>query len=118
MLDNTLTFDYDGNPVNLKRINQDDFSSVYYGAVGNDKVTMTIKHTIPPRGQSSESHLVRFDVELYDADGVYTRTASAWTVIKTFDGVQDDSETTKATGGLLDFLGTGTYLAQIIGRES
>jgi hypothetical protein len=78
---------------------------------------MSIKHTIPPKGESGESHLCRLDVDYYDAENVLLRTSSAWTVIKTFDGVQLATASDNTTQALVDFLTDGN-IDKLIARES
>lgn len=117
MLDNTITVTIGASSVDLTRVNQDNFSSTYFGTDGDDKVSMTVKHTIPSRGASGESHLVRMDIEHYDTEGVYLRTSSAWTVIKTFDGPQDSSDSSDVSLALVGFL-TSANVAKVVARES
>lgn len=117
MFDNTLNLTYNSATVTLTRVSEENFSSTYFGESGDDKLTLKISHTIPARGQSDESHLVRLDVEHYDVDGIYLRTSSAWTVLKTFNGSQNSTavqNTTSALNGLLD----GTFIGRVVARES
>lgn len=81
------------------------------------RYTMSVKHTIPPKGGAGESHLVRLDVDQYDAGNVLLRTSSAWIVIKTFDGVQLATASDYTTQALIDFLTDGN-IDKIIARES
>lgn len=119
MLDNTLTVDYGATTgIALKKVDQSNFSSIYFGEAADMKLTLSVKHTIPARGQSGENHLVRLDVEHYDTEGVYLRTSSAWTVLKTWDGTQDSSATEDTHGALAMVTTNATNLAKIINRES
>lgn len=118
MLDNTLTFDYAGASVTLDRINQDSYASEYFGEATDVKITLKISHTIPPRGGSGESHLVRLDVEHYDTEGTYVRTSSAWTVIKTFDNTQDSDASNDAATALVAVFGITDLVTDVIGRQS
>lgn len=118
MLDNTISITHNAVSVTLTRVNQDNYSSKYFGELANgDKVTLSVAHTIPSRGAAGESHLVRLDIEHYDAEGVYQRTSSAWTVVKTFDGIQDSVECGYAADALVG-LTTSAFLAKVLGRES
>lgn len=117
MLDNQLTVTFGATPVTVTRVNQDNFGSTYYGENGDEKVTLTFAHTIPPRGQPNESHLVRLNVEHYDAEGIYLRTSSAWTVIKTFDGIQDSAKSAECANALSAFLDS-TIVGKLVARES
>lgn len=118
MLDNTLTITYNATDVTMTRVAEQNFSSQYYGENGDDKLTMSINHTIPARGAAGESHLVRLDVEHYDSEGVYLRTSSAWTVIKTFDGIQSSTACEYTVAALQDFTADAAKIAKVIARES
>lgn len=98
-----LSFSYNGASVTMNRINQDNYGAVYYGEATDRKLTLTVKHTIPSRGQAGESHMVRLDVEQYAA-GEYVRTTSAWSVIRTDDATQDLEEAEDAMEAIVDFL--------------
>lgn len=118
MLDNTLTFNYAGASVTLDKINQSNYTSTYYGEATNVKISLNIKHTIPPRGGSGENHLVRLDIEHYDSEGAYVRTSSAWVVIKTFDNIQDSTASIDVTEGLTAVLGLTDMVVDVVGRQS
>lgn len=109
---------YNSVAKNLAKINQDNFGAVYFVEDGDRRLTLTIKHTIPPRGKPQESHLARLDVEQYDAtSGDLLRTASAWTVIRTDNGIQDSTESQNAADALVGFLTTAN-VTKLIGRQS
>lgn len=119
MLDNTLTINYDATPVTMTKVREGNYSSEYMGESGDMKLIMSINHTIPPRGGTGESHLVRLDIEHYEAStGVYLKTSSAWTVIKTFDGSQDSTACEHTVAALQDFTADAASVAKVIGRES
>lgn len=117
MIGDTIGITYNLVAKTLSKVNQDNFGANYYLEDGNDRFNLTIKHTIPPKGKSGESHLARLDVEHYDVDGVLLRTSSAWAVIRTDGGIQDSTKSTYATEALQSFL-TSTNIAKIVGRES
>lgn len=120
MLDNTLTMTYSAESVTLVRVAEQNYSSTYRGqsAAGTEKFTLSVNHTIPQRGGNGESHLVRLDCEHYDADGIYVRTSSAWTVIKTFDAPQVDALSQSTFEGFQSILAISGLDSKIIGRES
>nr|APG77005.1 hypothetical protein [Beihai levi-like virus 7] len=118
MLENTLSINYGAAAVTLTRVNQDNYASTYFGEEGQQKFTMNVKHTIPDRGLPGESHLVRLDVEHYDTNGVYLRTSSAWTVIKTFDSTQDSTACSDTVAALQDFTGVPANIDRVIAQES
>lgn len=115
-LSDPLTLAYDAGNITMNRINQDSFGAVYYGEATDKKLTLTVKHTIPARGEPGESHLVRLDVEHY-ASGVYVRTSSAWIVVRTDDGIQDQESSEDAAEAIVD-LCSDANLTKIIGRQS
>lgn len=113
-----ITFAYDGGNITMNRINQDNYGAEYYGEGTNLKLTLTIKHTIPARGASGESHLVRLDVGHYDAtSGELIRTSSAWAVIRTDDGTQDQENSEDAMEAIVDFL-SDANITKIVGKQS
>lgn len=115
----TYVYDVGGvGSVTLNRINQDNYGAVYYGVGTNIDVTLTIKHTIPARGKSGESHLVRCDVSRYDATTkALVRTESAWMVIRTDDGVQDQESSEDVAESITAFMSAAT-ITKIVGRQS
>lgn len=119
MLDNTLSIDYAATTgITLTRVNQDNYSSEYYGETGDMKFKLNVKHTIPARGLAGESHLVRLDVEHYDAEGTYMRTSSAWIVVKTFDSTQDTTAVSATALALQGVTDDATFIGKIAARES
>lgn len=116
-LGDPISVTYNTVAKNLVKINQDSYGSEYYLDDGTERFTVSVKHTIPSKGAAGESHLVRLDVEHFDAEGILQRTSSAWTVIKTFDGKQDVNSSQYATEALVDFL-SDANIAKLVGRES
>lgn len=117
MLGTTLSITHNAVAKVLSRIKDDGYTADYYLDDGQQKFSLSVKHTIPARADPGESHLVRLDVAYYDVNGVYLRTASAWTVVKTFDNVQDtvaSNNVSKALVGLTD----ATFLGKLNTRES
>ena len=117
MIGDPISLTYNGAAVSLNRINQDNYGAVYYAESGVRRLTLTVKHTIPARGKTGESHLVRLDVEQYDANGILLRTSSAWTVIRTDNGIQDQEESEDAAEALVAFL-TAANITKVVGRQS
>lgn len=113
-----ITYAYDAGTITLNRINQDNYGAVYYGEGTNKKVTLTVKHGIPAKGKAGESHLVRTDIEHYDpTSGALLRTASAWMVIRTDDGVQDVESSEDVAESIVDFMSDAT-ITKIVSRQS
>lgn len=117
MIGDTVALTYNAGTVTLSRINQDNHGAEYYAASGNDRFTLNVKHTIPARGKPGESHLARLDVEHYDANGVLLRTASAWAVIRTDNGIQSITSSENAAKALTAFL-TAANITKLVNRES
>jgi hypothetical protein len=117
MIGDPITLTYNAGSITMNRINQDNHGSEFYAASGNDRFTLSVKHTIPARGKPGESHLARLDVEHYDANGVLLRTASAWTVIRTDNGIQNITNSENATKALTAFL-TAANITKLVNRES
>lgn len=117
MIGDTISLTHNGGAIVLTKINQDNYGAEYFLESGVRRFTMTVKHTIPSRGAAGESHLVRLDVEVYDAGGVLLRTSSAWTVIRTDNGIQDQEESEDAAEALVAFL-TAANITKVVGRQS
>lgn len=118
MLDNSITIPYAGANYTLKRINQDNFGSVYKGKLSGMDTRLTIKHTFAPRGKAGTSHMIRLDREQV-TDGVLERTDSAWIVIKTFDGPEATGFADKLGDTLAAFVtadsgDTTTFLSRVV----
>jgi hypothetical protein len=117
MIGDPITLTYNAGSITMNRINQDNHGAEYYAASGNDRFTLSVKHTIPARGKAGESHLARLDVEHYDATGVLLRTASAWSVIRTDNGIQSVTNAENAAKALTAFL-TAANITKLVTRES
>lgn len=111
----TIALTYGGVTKTLNRTNQDNGGSEYYLNDSLLRFYLKISHTVPAKGKYGESHLVRLDVEQYDALGVLLRTNSSWTVIKTFDGIQDDPGSEDTAEALVGFL-TPANIASLVDR--
>lgn len=116
-LDDPLALTYNTVAKNLPKINQDNYGAEYFLNDGTNRFTMTVKHTIPKKGASGESHLARIDVEHDDGNGVLERIASAWLVIRTDVGQQDPDASSYVAQMLVDYL-VDANIVKIIGRES
>lgn len=116
-LGDPLSITYNSVAKSLPLINRDNYGAEYYLDDGTQRYTATVKHTIPAKGATGESHMLRLDVDYYDANGVLLRTASAWTVIKTFVGVQLSTASDYTTQALIDLLTDGN-IDKLIARES
>lgn len=117
MLGTTLGITYNAVAKTLSRVKDDGYSADYYLDDGQLKFLLSVKHTVPSRGGVGESHLVRLDVDMYDANMVFLRTASAWTVIKTFDAVQDTTSSNNVANALRT-LTDSTFIGKLNTRES
>lgn len=117
MLGNTAAITYNAVAKTLSRIRDDGYTAEYYLDGGTEKFTLSIKHTIPPRGEPNESHSVKLDVDHYDANGVFLRQVSTWMSMKTFKAVQDTTSTTRCANALVGYL-TSTIVGNVAARES
>nr|UJQ85342.1 MAG: hypothetical protein 2 [Leviviridae sp.] len=112
-----IAITYNAVAKNLVKINQDSYGAEYYLDEGTTRFHLSIKHTIPPKGAPGESHLIRLDVETYDADDILLRTSSAWLVAKTFDGKQNTTTSDYVCQALVDLLTDGN-VDKLLARES
>jgi hypothetical protein len=117
MFSDPLQITYNSVTKDLVRINQDSGGSDYYLDDGTEKFSIAIRHIIPSRGGTGESHMIRLNVEEFDAEGSYLRTSSSWGVIKTFDGVQNADNAGYAADALAALL-TPTNVGKLVQREN
>jgi len=111
---------YDGNALILTKVREGNFSSEYMGtvAVTNERAKLEVKHTIPGRGQSGESHLLKLSIEHVDVDGNYHSTTQAHEVIKTLDSVQNYDRSLETHNTLISILGNNSIVVDALNRES
>jgi len=121
MFDDTLTITADATDVILNRIKEPgaDMKSEYYlNDTANDRrFTLAIQHTVPKSG-IGESHMVRLDVSHYSTEGLLLRMSSAWTVIKTTTGLQDDDASEEASEYLSSLVSDQTFIGSVVDRVS
>lgn len=123
MLATPQTLTYNAEAISLNRINQDNFTSKFFGKGATNLVqpTLGIQHTIPKKSDGSgESHMARVDVPSFDGTGKYLRTTSVWLVVRTQDAPQDDTEALRAAVALMTWLtaSTNANLSAILARRS
>lgn len=118
MLSSTITLSVNAVNKVLSRVNDSEpYSSTYFLEDGLVDYMLNIKHTVPStRGASKESHLVRLDVTLYDADGEIVRKQSVWSVMEASIGRQDTTTLGYYTDALCAWLSANETL--ILSRES
>lgn len=101
---------YNAVATSLNRINQDNGGSVFYAeSAAGEKMTLTIKHTVPAAGEAGESHLIRYDVEEYDVAGLLKRKNSAWISARTDGGIQSTASLQFTIKALLAYMSASTY---------
>jgi len=116
MLDNTLSITWNTVPITLTRVKEQSYSSEYRGEDGDEKFILTVQHT-EEGANGGESHSVKLTVKHFDVNGVYLRTSSAWTVLKTFDGSQVTSDVTEAHSALASVV-DAAFITRIANMES
>lgn len=98
------------------------YAGTYYdvSAAGTERLTVTVRHTIPSGSGNVESHLVRCDLDYLDADGAVERTDSAWMVLKSSGSAQNTTELKDLAVGMTAMLeaSTNAVLLKVLGRES
>lgn len=112
---------YNAVVTNLNRNNQDNYGATYDAeSAAGEKMTLTIKHTIPATGKPGESHLARYDVEQYDVSGILLRKTSAWLSIRTDFGIQNAVSAENAAKALLAYLSASSYanVAKLVSRQN
>lgn len=120
MLSEPLSCTIDAVAYSLPRINQDNYSAVYFApnAAGDERVTIKVNHSIPAGSSKVESHHIRVDREFITA-GEVTRTDSVWLVIKTSGAAQNATDLEDLYVGLVAMLeaSTNTILKALINRN-
>lgn len=119
MIGDTIGITYNTVAKTLNKVNQDSYGADYFldDSANLMRFFIKIRHTIPARGKSGESHMLRLDVEHYDSAGALLRTSSAWKVIVTNDGVQDYVSSQRVQAAILTAESTANT-NKILGRES
>jgi hypothetical protein len=119
MFADPLSITYNAVAKSLAKVNQDGGGSDYFlddTALTETKFRLSVRHTIPARGQAGESHLIRLDAERYPA-GVYTRMDSAWFVAKSFDTAQSITSHHYLANALVGAL-TSANVLKLLSREN
>lgn len=122
MLGDTISVSYDGAAKVLNRIRQDGYGAEYFlddRATSSREFSVTVKHTVPARGESGESHLFRLDVDQFDSASpyAYLRRSSCWMAMRTEDNTQDQEISEDTAEAVVDFLIDAT-ITKIVGRQS
>lgn len=112
LTDGTVDHNYDLRNYDGRRaIRKDDQSTLDLPA------TMTIQHSETGSGlQSKQNSNVRFDRVVEDADGNQGTIECLWT-LRIPTKIATTAQVTEQVNQLIDFLGTGTYVAQVINGE-
>jgi hypothetical protein len=117
MIGDSLTITYNAASKVLLKVNQDNYGAEYFLRESLAIYRLKISHTIPAKLGTNESHLVRLDVETYDANGELVRTESCWTVMKTADAAQNSTTLLYAINSLVGWT-TSANMTKVMGRES
>lgn len=122
MLSEPLSVTVGSDVISMSRINQDNYSAVYYGVStdGLRRYTAQVRHTLPTANSKTESHLARLDCEVVDTDGAVLGTRSVWVVPKVSGFAQIESDMVNLYTGLTTLLeaSTNAVLKGILGRQS
>lgn len=119
MLSEPIAITYNAVVKNLVRVNQDSFGAVYYLDDTSNlmRFTLSVKHTIPAAGMAPESHLMRLDVDMLNADGTLLRVVTSWGVMKTDTAPQDLVSSQRVQAAFLTAWTTANT-NKLLGRES
>jgi hypothetical protein len=119
MLATPVSITYDSVAYSFERVNQDNYSAEYMSTTvptGISAMRMSVKHTIPKRGSTGESHSVKLDIDYVDTEGDYSHTESVWVNAKTFSGLQDTATLQKTLDALIGLV--PSIDSKVLGRES
>lgn len=108
MLNANLDVVVGADTYSMSRINQDNNASDFFAraASGANRLSLSVKHTLPTPNEPGESHLIRLDLDRHDAEGIHIRTDSVWVVMKCTGGSQDTTELNNLMMGLVNVLTT------------
>lgn len=115
MLSSPISITIDGTAHSLSRINQDNFSSVYFKKLTDRELRLTIRHSY--EGKAGAGQMERHNVDLVDTiwtDGI-PAVRQTYHVIRTPRGVDPDG-VADDTVGLNTFVSAN--IAAICGWES
>jgi len=112
--------DSNSNAVSLTKIREGNFTSEFRGltAVTGETVRVYVNHTLPDRGKSGESHLIKILVERTDSEGDYSHTSQSHQVIKTLDSVQSAAESVHTQSLMTAMLASSNVQDKLINGES
>lgn len=119
MFADTLSVTYNAVAKTLTRMTNGSYQ-VKYGLDdgGTMYYNLRIEHTVPSAANGvGETHMIRLDIDNYDADGAYLRRDSAWFVLKTSDAKQDSTAIDYTAQALVDFLSDANLL-KLVAREA
>lgn len=111
-----LSITYNGAAKALVRVNQDGYGANYFLDGTTLQYSISTRHTIPARGVPGESHMIRLDVDEFDANSVYVRRSGVWLVVKTFDNVQATANAGYAANALIGLMTSGN-VSKLLARE-
>jgi len=107
---------YNAVAKNLGRVNQDSNGADYFYDGTTEKFFLQTRHTIPPKGGVGESHMIRLDVEYYDANSLYLRKGSVWLAARSYDSAQNSTTLGYSMAALVSFM-TGGNQTKLLARE-
>jgi len=111
-----MAFTYNAVVKNLARVNQDANGSDFFYDGTTEKFSAAVRHTIPPKGGIGESHMLRLDVEYYDANSLYLRKGSVWLAAKSYDSAQNSTTLGYSMAALVSYLTSGNQ-TKLLARE-
>lgn len=119
MIGDTIGFTYNAVAKTLVKINQDKMSAEYYldDTANLMRFYALITHTIPAVGKTGESHMIRLQVDHYDALGSLIRSVQAWKSFSTKVGTQDLVSSQRLQAALLT-IETVANTDKVLKRES
>jgi len=119
MIGDTIGITYNAVAKTLNKVNQDSYGADYYldDSTNLMKFRISVRHTIPATGKFPEQHMMRLDIDYLDANGLVTRTASSWGVMKTDIAPQDTVSSQRTQAAFLTAW-TVTNTNKLLGRES
>lgn len=119
MIGDTIGITYNAVAKTLVKVNQDSYGADYYldDSANSMKFRLSVRHTIVESGLPGDSHMMRLYVDYLDVNGLITRTASSWGVMKTDVAIQDLTSSQRTQAAFLTAWTSGNT-TKMLGRES
>lgn len=118
MFTNPMQITYNAVTKDLEKVNQQDYTGLYYLDDDTVRFNARVAHTVPKPGQPGESHLLRLDADQLDATTYeLVRRDSVWIAARTDFGVQNTTELDYLADSLIGLM-TAANIGKLLSRQT